>query len=134
MIRTVASQLRRLAIAAILCVTLWTVLHPAAMAEVPPQVSRLQVQVNTLQGYVQNKEWLEVRSYIHGPMGQVRRQLFFISQDLPKAKRAAIEDDIADVSKNLNLMDEAAEVYSATSLVKAQKALDQAVENIAKAF
>ena len=134
MIPTVASQLRRLAIAAILVVSLWTGLNTAAIAEVPPQVTRLQAQVETLQEYVQNKDWLEIRSFIHGPMGQVRRQLFFIAQDLPKNKRAAIEDDIEAVSKNLNSLDEAAENYSEASSIKAQQGLSQAVDNIAKAF
>ncbi|MGK7910506.1 MAG: hypothetical protein AB4050_03340 [Synechococcus sp.] len=128
------TQLRRLAIATILCITLWTGVQASAHAEVPSQVTKLQSQVETLQKYVEGREWLEIRSFIHGPMGQVRRQLFFISQKLPKSMQASLEDEIEAVSANLNIMDEAAGNYSENRLVKAQKELAQAVEAIAASF
>lgn len=134
MTRIFTTQLRRLAIATMLCITLWTGLQVAANAEVPSQVTKLQSQVETLQEYVEGREWLEIRSFIHGPMGQVRRQLFFISQKLPKSMQASLEDEIEAVSANLNVMDEAAENYSEKRLVNAQKELAQAVEAIAASF
>ena len=134
MTRIFTPQLRRLAIAIMLCITLWTGLQVAANAEVPSQVTKLQSQVETLQEYVDGREWLEIRSFIHGPMGQVRRQLFVISQKLPKDMQASLEDEIQAVSANLNVMDEAAENYSENRLVKAQKELSQAVEAIAESF
>lgn len=134
MIHKVASQIRRLAIAILLFVTLWSGFNTATMAEVPSQVMRLQLQVDTLEDYVANKDWLEIRSYIHGPMGQVRRQLFVIAQKLPESTRASIEDDIENVSKNLNIMDEAAQNYNENRIATAQKALNESVRNIAAAF
>ncbi len=134
MTRIFTTQLRRLAIATMLCITLWTGLQVAARAEVPSQVIKLQSQVETLQEYVDGREWLEIRSFIHGPMGQVRRQLFFISQKLPKDKQASLEDEIEAVSANLNVIDEAAENYSENRLVKAQAELVQAVDTIAESF
>lgn len=134
MTRIFTTQLRRLAIATLLCITLWTGLQVSARADVPSQVIRLQSQVETLQGYVEGEEWLEIRSFIHGPMGQVRRQLFFISQKLPKSLQASLEDEIEAVSDTLNIMDEAADNYSKNRLVKAQKELAQAVDAIAASF
>ena len=134
MTRTFTIQLRRLAIAILLCVSLWTGMQATARADVPPQVTKLQSQVETLQGYVEGREWLEIRSYIHGPMGQVRRQLFFISQKLPKSMQASLEDEIEAVSANLNVMDEAAENYSENRLRKAQLKLAEAVDAIAASF
>ena len=134
MTRTFTIQLRRLAIAILLCVSLWTGMQATARADVPPQVTKLQSQVETLQGYVEGQEWLEIRSYIHGPMGQVRRQLFFISQKLPKSMQASLEDEIEAVSANLNVMDEAAENYSENRLKKAQLKLAEAVDAIAASF
>ncbi|WP_017324455.1 hypothetical protein [Synechococcus sp. PCC 7336] len=131
------TQLRRLAIAALLAVALYMglpSLQPPASAEVPPPIAQLQEQVDTLQGYVNKQEWLEVRSYIHGPMGLVRRQLFSISQDLPKAKRAQLKDDFKAVPELLDAMDAAAETYSSDRLSQTQKKLEAAVDNIASAF
>ena len=134
MTRIFTTQLRRLAIATVLCITLWTGLQISANAEVPSQVTKLQSQVETLQEYVEGEEWLEIRSFIHGPMGQVRRQLFFISQKLPKSAQASLADEIEAVSETLNVMDEAAGNYSKNRLVKAQKELTEAVEAIAASF
>ncbi|MEL7475907.1 MAG: hypothetical protein AAGJ55_06710, partial [Cyanobacteria bacterium J06555_12] len=65
MTRIFTTQLRRLAIATLLCITLWTGLQVAARADVPSQVTKLQSQVETLQNYVEGREWLEIRSFIH---------------------------------------------------------------------
>ena len=134
MTRIFTTQLRRMAIAALLCITLWTGLQVSAKADVPSQVTKLQSQVEILQDLVKGEEWLEIRSFIHGPMGQVRRQLFFISQKLPKSMQASLEDEIEAVSETLNVMDEAAENYSKNRLIKAQQELAQAVEAIAASF
>ncbi|MEM9005219.1 MAG: photosystem II protein PsbQ [Cyanobacteria bacterium P01_F01_bin.86] len=77
-----------------------------------PGVTELRDRFPELQDYIQNKEWVNIRSFIHGPMGELRARLGRVSarllpQDAAQAK--ALADDLA---ARLERLDAAAEAYN----------------------
>ena len=132
MIRMFVSRIIRLAVVLVAIASMW--IMPAARADVPPQLQKLQSQVDVLQGYVDGQEWLEVQSYIHGPMGLFRRQLAAIERKLPQAQQAALADKFEDLPQLMNELDEAAGNYSAARLASTQAKIRAALDDIAASF
>ncbi len=132
MIRMFVSRMIRLAVVLVAIASMW--IMPAARAYVPPQLQKLQAQVDVLQGYVDGQEWLEVQSYIHGPMGLFRRQLAALERKLPQAQQAALADKFEDLPQLMNELDEAAGNYSEARLASTQAKIRAALNDIAAAF
>jgi photosystem II protein PsbQ len=130
--------LRQLAMALVLALGLWLgsggTPSDAMAAVAPPQLTRLQEQVEVLQKYVDRTEWFEVKSYIHGPMGLVRQDLQAIARQLPAPQQQAIQADIAAIPRLLEGIDSAAQRFSASKLQSAQKALTETVARVSAEF
>lgn len=63
-----------------------------------PRVTELRDRFPELEDYIQNKDWVNIRSFTHGPMGQLRVRLGQVAvrllpQDAKQAK--ALADDLA---------------------------------------
>ena len=61
-----------------------------------PGVENLRAQFPELEGYIQSKDWVNIRSFIHGPMGELRVRLGrlaaqLLPQDAAQAKALAEE-------------------------------------------
>ncbi len=72
-----------------------------------PGVAELRDRFPELQGYIQQKDWVNVQSFIHGPMGEMRSRLGRLSnqllvKDQPQAKTLA-----QDLFGHLERLDEA---------------------------
>ena len=71
-------------------------------------VTDVRDRVPELEGYIQAKDWVNVQSFIHGPMGELRARLGRLSnqllvKDQPQAKSLA-----QDLFGHLERLDEAA--------------------------
>lgn len=88
-------------------------------------VTELRDRFPELEDSIQNKDWVDIRSFIHGPMGELRVTLGrlavrLLPQDAKQAK--ALADDLAN---RLERLDAAAEAYDQIeSASQYRKALD----------
>jgi photosystem II protein PsbQ len=86
--------------ALVLLAVLWGLAAPVQAAEDYTDVYRQRVQVlrdrlETLQTYVNAENWTTIRTYIHGPLGEVRRDVAYITRSLD-AKQRKQAKEIAD--------------------------------------
>ncbi|MDB9526612.1 photosystem II protein PsbQ [Oscillatoria sp. CS-180] len=77
-----------------------------------PRVVELRDRFPELEDYIQNKDWVDINSFIHGPLGELRARLGRVTsrlllQDAEKAK--VLADDIGN---HLERLDAAAEKYN----------------------
>lgn len=73
-----------------------------------PAVAELRDRFPELQGYIQQKDWVNVQSFIHGPMGEMRARInrlagTLLTKDKPQAQSLAKE-----IYTHLERLDEAA--------------------------
>ncbi|MEO1070459.1 MAG: photosystem II protein PsbQ [Cyanobacteria bacterium J06638_6] len=73
-----------------------------------PGVVALRDRFSELEGYIQTKDWVNVQSFIHGPMGELRTRVnrlaaTLLTKDQPKAEALA-----QDLYAHLERLDEAA--------------------------
>jgi photosystem II protein PsbQ len=73
-----------------------------------PGVASLRDRFPELQGYIQKKDWVNVQSFIHGPMGEMRVRVnrlaaTLLTKDQPQAQALAKE-----LYAHLERLDEAA--------------------------
>ncbi|TVQ08102.1 MAG: photosystem II protein PsbQ [Leptolyngbya sp. DLM2.Bin27] len=73
-----------------------------------PAVAALRDRFPELEGYIQTKDWVNVQSFIHGPMGEMRTRVnrlagALLVKDQPQAKALAQE-----IYTHLERLDEAA--------------------------
>ncbi|MFQ4138785.1 photosystem II protein PsbQ [Nodosilinea sp. PGN35] len=73
-----------------------------------PAVAELRDRFPELQGYIQKKDWVNVQSFIHGPMGEMRARVnrlanTLLTKDKPQAQSLAKE-----LYVHLERLDEAA--------------------------
>ncbi len=77
-----------------------------------PRVTELRDRFPELEDYIQNKDWVDISSFIHGPMGELRVRLDRVAvrllpQDVEQAKYYAEE-----IGTHLEKLDAAAEAYN----------------------
>lgn len=73
-----------------------------------PAVAELRDRFPELAGYIQTKDWVNVQSFIHGPMGEMRTRVnrlagTLLTKDKPQAQALAKE-----IYTHLERLDEAA--------------------------
>ncbi len=84
----------------------------AELAVFTPGVTSLRERFPELEGYIQAKDWVNVRSFIHGPLGELRARLGRVSvRLLPQASGQAkqLADDLA---VHLEKLDAAAAAFN----------------------
>jgi len=77
-----------------------------------PRVTELRDRFPELEDYIQNKDWVNISSFIHGPMGELRARLDRVAvrllpRDAEQAKYYAEE-----IGKHLEKLDGAAKDYN----------------------
>ena len=94
---------------------------PEKMAQIQKYadtVTDLRDKISILETDIQNRDWTEVGSFIHGPLGELRQKMSYITRELlPKDQKAAREaaKDLFARLQNIDL---------ASSSGNYQKALD----------
>ncbi len=58
---------------------------------VAASISALRATMPVLEGKIQKQDWTNVRNYIHGPFGELRRNMGYLSRELlPQDQKTAI--------------------------------------------
>ncbi len=92
-----------------------------------PVISKIQAEVEHLQELVDNQEWVNVRSYIHGPMGMTRKELASLALGVTGEQQKQIQKANRQVLTSLEKIDAAAEDFDAQRLRAAQSSLRDSV-------
>ena len=96
------------------------------------EVSALRDRLPELATLVEKQNWTFVRNFIHGPLGELRTKMAYISRSLLPADQVKARDRARDTFKSLVAIDAAAEKedYKAAvrSLDKTIKGLDSFLE------
>lgn len=62
-----------------------------------PPLTELRSRMDTLETFIQKRKWTDIRTYIHGPLGDLRGAMKAVSDSLlPKSQQQA-----ADLTKSL---------------------------------
>ena len=82
----------------------------AQLEQIQDYQSRLGVfrnRITELETFIGNRDWNNVRSLIHGPLGQLRQDMSYISRQLlPKDQKAALQG-ARDIFRHLEAIDAA---------------------------
>lgn len=81
-------------------------------------IQRLRDQMLEIPPLVQKENWVDVISFIHGPLGELRVKMSRLARNLtPKAQKPAL-DAARDVFEHLNEIDSAAQTRDTTKALK----------------
>ncbi len=119
------------------------VLTQSAIAQSPSKaavaravsVQRLQVlsdRFDRLEKYVYTQDWNNVGTYIHGPFGEIRRELRMVASQLDRTQKETANDLADSLFKNFVKLDTAAKDRDPISAESAFKNALQDFESIAK--
>lgn len=114
------------------------VLTQPVMAQSPSEIravsaEKLQVisdRFDRLEKFVYAQNWNDVISYIHGPFGEIRRELRTISAQLGKTQKESANDLANNLFKNFVILDVAAKDKDAIAAENAFKNALQDFEGI----
>jgi photosystem II protein PsbQ len=77
-----------------------------------PGVESLRERFPELEGYIQTKDWVNIRSFIHGPMGELRERLGRLSARLLPQDASAAKALADEIGVHLEQLDAAAADYN----------------------
>jgi photosystem II protein PsbQ len=124
---------RRLLLVGLLALGLWLG-SPVQAAMVPPQIQELDQQVTQLQSLVDAEDWLEIRSYIRGPMGLTRRNLTGLAVTLPEKQKQEVIRLTRELGRSLEKLDFAAKGYDQPQVEAAQAGVRKALDELESLF
>ncbi|MCS6813286.1 MAG: photosystem II protein PsbQ [Cyanobacteria bacterium] len=75
-------------------------------------VTALRDRMNELSTLIEKENWTDVRSFIHGPLGELRRRMNYLSDRLLPADRKVAKAQAMAVYGHLNELDAAAAAFS----------------------
>ncbi|WP_254047972.1 photosystem II protein PsbQ [Synechococcus sp. BDU 130192] len=78
-------------------------------------VSEAREGMETLGEFVQADNWVDTRTYIHGPFGFLRRDLTYLANTLLPNDQKAAKDLIDEIFAHLERLDVAAQARNATA-------------------
>jgi photosystem II protein PsbQ len=82
--------------------------------EYTAEVLEMRDRMQSIPPLVQKQDWVNVESYIHGPLGELRSRMFRLARALePKVQKQAIQT-ARDVFEHLNKIDLAAQERNST--------------------
>jgi photosystem II protein PsbQ len=94
-------------------------------------IEGLRDQMIELPPLIQQQQWIDVESFIHGPLGELRARMSRLARSLePKAQKPAL-NAAKDVFEHLNAIDEAAQAGDTT---KALRNYNQALQDFEAFF
>ncbi|MEM1309884.1 MAG: photosystem II protein PsbQ [Cyanobacteria bacterium P01_C01_bin.70] len=77
-----------------------------------PRATELRVLFPELEQFIQDKDWVNISSFIHGPMGELRVRLDRLATRLLPADAKQAKYFAEEVAKHLEKLDAAAEAYN----------------------
>ena len=120
---------------AILTLGLWLGSLPVqAAAALPRELQQLEQQVERLQSLVDAEDWLEIRSYIHGPMGMTRKTLNGLASTLPDKQKREMLRLAKEMGRGLEQLDFAAKAYDQPEVEVAQAKVRKTLQELEALF
>ncbi|MFS8859319.1 photosystem II protein PsbQ [Synechococcus sp. B60.1] len=120
---------------AILTLGLWLGSLPVqAAAALPRELQQLEQQVERLQSLVDAEDWLEIRSYIHGPMGMTRKTLNGLASTLPDKQKREMLRLAKEMGRGLEQLDFAAKAYDQPEVEVAQAKVRKTLQELKALF
>ena len=86
-----------------------------------PAIAQLRDRMDNLQTLIQQKNWTDVSTYIHGPLGELRRNLSLVSRSLLPTQQAEAKEISKGLFKHLEDIGAAAQTNSYSLAVKKYK-------------
>lgn len=102
----------------------------AALAASTAKLQVLSDRFNRLEKFVYAQKWNDVITYIHGPFGEIRRELRLIAGQLSKTQKEAANDLANNLFKSFVQLDNAAKAKDAIAAENAFKKSLQDFESI----
>lgn len=113
---------------------------PAQVEEIQTyaaEVSELRDRLPELAKLIQDENWTFARNFIHGPMGELRAKMAYISRSLLPTEQAKAREQANETFKSLVAIDAAAEKKDYKAAIrnfgKAVKSLDAFLDLVPKA-
>jgi photosystem II protein PsbQ len=126
---------RSVLLVAILTLGLWLgSLSVQAAAGLPRELQQLEQQVERLQSLVEAEDWLEIRSYIHGPMGLTRKTLTGLAATLPDKQKREVLRLAKEMGRSLEQLDFAAKAYDQPEVEAAQAKVKKTLQALEAVF
>ncbi len=114
----------------ICCLNLWMMPTWAAVQEVPEIIESLDQHVAALQELVDQEAWLDVQSYIGGPMGLVRRDLLTVIDEVPADKRKEAKKLTRRITNQMLQMYQAGRAANGEQVRTAERNFEDAVAGL----
>ncbi|MCA1903375.1 MAG: hypothetical protein LDL47_00855 [Cyanobacteria bacterium KgW148] len=83
---------------------LWLPAYSATNAKLDSLVAK----IDRLENYVFDNNWQEIRTFIRGPLGEVRRDIALLQRELPSPQRSALKSASSQFFNDLIALDFAA--------------------------
>jgi photosystem II protein PsbQ len=94
------------------------------------KLETLRDRFDRLEKFVYSQNWNDIITYIHGPLGEIRRDLRMLTIGLEKTKKEAVTNAATNLFKNLVKMDTAAKERNSTVVETAFKNSLKELESI----
>ncbi|OIP68344.1 MAG: hypothetical protein AUK48_16000, partial [Oscillatoriales cyanobacterium CG2_30_44_21] len=98
----------------------------AITADSTEKLQVLSDRFDRLEKYVYSEKWNDVITYIHGPFGEIRRELRMVAMQLDKSQKVKANTLANDLFKNFVRLDNAANSKDA---IAAESAFKSALQN-----
>lgn len=72
------------------------------------KLDSLVAKIDRLENYVFDNNWQEIRTFIRGPLGEVRRDIALLQRELPSPQRSALKSASSQFFNDLIALDFAA--------------------------
>jgi photosystem II protein PsbQ len=73
-----------------------------------PKIEALRDRMGELQQLIQQRDWIFVGNFIHGPLAELRLDMNYVTRSLPKKNQAAARQITRDLFTHLVNIDQAA--------------------------
>jgi len=90
------------------------------------RLGKLSDRLEVLQKYVESNNWTNIRTYIHGPLGEVRRDIAYLAQGLEGSAKQSAKTLGKAIADDLVKLDFAAKNTDASAV---QSAFDQVTQH-----
>ncbi|NEQ31369.1 MAG: photosystem II protein PsbQ [Leptolyngbya sp. SIO4C5] len=91
-----------------------------------PRVVALRERIPELKAYIQDQDWINVQTFVHGPLGELRARMNRLARQLLPQDQAKANELAKDLYNHLVAIDEAA---VARNISVAKRQYQQAIED-----
>lgn len=89
-----------------------------------PKITELRDRMGALPSLIKNRDWVNVQTFIHGPLGSLRQDMAYLTQNLLTKEQPAARQAAREIFVHLEALDKAAQ----------ENNYDLAVENFGEAM